>query len=170
MLGSRRMDEPASERPDVAALYAQYRPLLLRIARRRFNVAAEDAEELVHDVFVSFLRHWEVVRDVRRWLIGAICHACRHRARKAARLVEQFDLAAHDISSPPSHVDSSVANQLVASLSPSEQAILRLRYTEGFTAAEIGVLLGCSTGAADKRLRRALEHAAGPLRRPKLPK
>ncbi|MEO8379827.1 MAG: sigma-70 family RNA polymerase sigma factor [Acidobacteriota bacterium] len=160
------MDEPPSERPDVAALYAQYRPLLFLIARRRFDVATEDAEELVHDVFVSYLRRWKVVREVRHWLIGAICHACRHRARKFGRL-EQFDLDAHDISSPPPQVDRPVAQQLVANLSPRDQAILQLRYTEGLTSAEIGVLLGCSPKAADNRLRRALKHAAVPPRRPK---
>ena len=160
------MEEPPSDRPDIAALYAQYRPLLLLIAARRFGVERDEAEDLVHDVFVSYLRRWRVVRDVRRWLIGAICHACRYRERKFGRL-DQFDLPEHDIPSSPTHTDRPVAQQLVERLSQRDQELLAWRFIEGMTAAEIGVLLGCTPKAADKRLRRALKHAAGPPRGPK---
>ena len=73
------MDVPPSD--SFEDLYEKYRPLLLLIAMRRFGVPNDDAEELVHDVFLSFLRRWNLVRDVRPWLIGAICYACRHRSR-----------------------------------------------------------------------------------------
>ena len=62
---------------DVAQLYGAMRPLLLRIATLRYNVPPEDAEELLHEVFLAFLLRREDVRDERAWLIGAMDHAAR---------------------------------------------------------------------------------------------
>lgn len=160
------MDELPGARPDIAALYSQYRALLLLIAVRRFGVERTDAEDLVHDVFVSYLRRWHYVRDVRQWLIGAICHSCRHRGRKFGRL-DHFDLRDHDVVSSPAYAERQTARQIVAKLSQRDQELIGWRFMEGMTTVEIGLLLGCSPRAADKRLRRALKHAAEPSVTPK---
>ena len=63
---------------DIAALYQTNRRLLLGIATHKFWVPSDDAEALVHDVFLTLIRRWHLVRDVHAWLIGAVCHASRH--------------------------------------------------------------------------------------------
>jgi RNA polymerase sigma factor (sigma-70 family) len=152
------MDIPDNP-PDIESAYARYRSLLLMIAWRRFGLSRADAEELVHDVFISLILRWDSVRNVRQWLIGATCNACRTRGRKQARL-DQLDPALHDAPSLPDFTDRPVVQQIVQRLRPRDQTILHLRFASGLTAPELGRLLGCSTNAADRRLRRALQHAS----------
>ena len=159
------MDLPDNP-PDIESAYTRYRSLLIMIARRRFGLPRTDAEELVHDVFVSLILRWSSVRNVRQWLVGATCNACRSRGRKQARL-DQLDPAVHDAPTLPDFTDRAVVQQIDRRLRPREQTILHLRFASGLTAPELGRLLGCSTNAADRRLRRALQHASAREKTPK---
>jgi RNA polymerase sigma factor (sigma-70 family) len=64
------------------ALYAAYRPLLRKIAIRKFGVAVSDADDLVQDVFATYLANPSNVRDLHPYLIGAICNASRQYRRR----------------------------------------------------------------------------------------
>lgn len=64
------------------ALYAAYRPLLRKIAIRKFGVAVSDAEDLVQDVFATYLANPSNVRELHPYLIGAICNASRQYRRR----------------------------------------------------------------------------------------
>jgi RNA polymerase sigma factor (sigma-70 family) len=68
--------------PAFDAVYAGYRTLLRRLAIRKFNVPPRDAEDLVQDVFATYIANASRVRDVRAYLIGAICNAARHYRRR----------------------------------------------------------------------------------------
>jgi len=60
-------------------IYLQNAPLLRRIALGRFHIPPADAENLVHDVFITFLANPQRVRiEVQRYLVAAICNASRH--------------------------------------------------------------------------------------------
>ncbi len=148
LVNARVMTTLTTDQPDIDALYREHRQSLLSIATRRLGVPQDEAEELLHDVFVSLMRRWRPVRDVPRWLVGAICQACRYRIRRLVRL-EQFDADTHDVEEAPSYSAAPMAQELVRDLSPIDRSILRWRYAEGLTAAEIGVELGCSSKAAD---------------------
>lgn len=74
------MDEGATARFD--ALYAAYRPLLRKIAIRKFGVPADAVDDLVHDVFATYLANPSNVRDLHPYLIGAICNASRQYRRR----------------------------------------------------------------------------------------
>jgi hypothetical protein len=65
-------------------LYTFYRPLLRRIAMRKFDVPREDAECLVHDVFATYLANSQV-HDVHAYLIGGICNASRQYRRRDSK-------------------------------------------------------------------------------------
>ena len=81
-LGNRGVDcDGAALRFD--ALYAAYRPLLRKIAIRKFGVAVSDAEDLVQDVFATYLANPTNVRDLHPYLIGAICNASRQFQRRS---------------------------------------------------------------------------------------
>jgi RNA polymerase sigma factor (sigma-70 family) len=67
---------------DFDKTYTIYRILLRKIAIRKFNVPRPEADALVQDVFASYLAHQREVRDVHRYLIGAICNASRQFQRK----------------------------------------------------------------------------------------
>lgn len=64
------------------ALYVTYAPILRRIALRKFGIPPGDADDLVQDVFASYLAQRRNVRDVHPYLIGAICNASRQYRRR----------------------------------------------------------------------------------------
>ena len=74
-----RRTDAAGERFD--AIYETYRLLLRRLAVRR-GIPIRDADDLVHDVFATYLANQSNVRDVHAYLIGAICNAARQYQRK----------------------------------------------------------------------------------------
>ncbi|MFN2237982.1 MAG: RNA polymerase sigma factor, partial [Thermoanaerobaculia bacterium] len=69
-------------------IYRGHFGFLRRLVVCRFNVPESVAEELVQDVFVSFLRVQKTVRDPRAWLIGGACNAARTYWRKRGACVD----------------------------------------------------------------------------------
>jgi len=65
--------------------YLAHLPLMRKIAIRKFRIAPADAENLVHDVFASFLMNADRVQKVTPYLVGAMCNACRQYLRRANR-------------------------------------------------------------------------------------
>src|SRR5215212_10099618 len=61
-----------------ADTYDTHALLLRRIATEKFGVPATEAEALVHDIFLTYLADPSHVREVRAYLIGAICNASRN--------------------------------------------------------------------------------------------
>jgi RNA polymerase sigma factor (sigma-70 family) len=64
------------------ALYARYRPLLRKIAIRKFDVPAADVDDLVQDVFATYFANSANVHDPHAYLIGATCNAARQYWRR----------------------------------------------------------------------------------------
>lgn len=66
--------------------YFQHAPLMRHVAMRRFGVPPSAAEDIVHDIFASYLANPSVVRgDLRTYLLGAIWNASRQYRRKHDR-------------------------------------------------------------------------------------
>ena len=59
------------------ALFLEHAPRMRRVAIRKFGIPCEAADELVHDVFVTYLVNPARVYDLRKYLIGGICNASR---------------------------------------------------------------------------------------------
>lgn len=76
---------------DFARMYEDNLSLLVAIAMRKFQVPEPDAEGLAHEVFFSYLKRKNEIRDLHPWLIGAICHASRYFWRQNGRRTEQLD-------------------------------------------------------------------------------
>jgi RNA polymerase sigma factor (sigma-70 family) len=71
-------------------VYLEHALLLRRVAMRKFHVPEEDAETLVHDIFITYLADRSVVRtSLRAYLIAAICNASRNYWR-SKRVRERF--------------------------------------------------------------------------------
>jgi RNA polymerase sigma factor (sigma-70 family) len=108
-----RSDNPASgtqacTSATVAAagqLYLDHAALLRRVAVRKFDVPAAEAEALVHDVFINYLVAPRGVADhhLKAYLVASICNASRNYWR--ARHVEARVFAAGgcDVSRAASH-------------------------------------------------------------------
>ncbi|HEU4889783.1 MAG TPA: sigma factor, partial [Thermoanaerobaculia bacterium] len=75
---------PAAD--DVEALYIEHRNLLLYVACRKFRIPDCDAENLIQEVFLSFLQTGTKIENVRAWLVAAMCNASRHYWRAQGRI------------------------------------------------------------------------------------
>jgi RNA polymerase sigma factor (sigma-70 family) len=83
------------ETDPVEVEYLQYAPLLRRLAMRRFGVPAADVDELVNDVFATYLANPASVRTLYPYLRGGICNASRDYWRRRNREVS-LDAVADD--------------------------------------------------------------------------
>ena len=82
-LTSAHVDEQEFE-----ALYAQYFDLLAQIAAFKFQIPDTEAETLVHDVLLGYLKKSATIVELRPWLIGAIGNASANYLRKRKREAE----------------------------------------------------------------------------------
>lgn len=130
--------------------YRLHADLLREIAEKKFGVPGPDAEGLVNDVFTSFLLRSDI-REPRKWLIGAVCHASRGYWRTASRM-EQLPTDIHERIDPltPDVEDNLVRSMTLAialsRLTTKCKCTLRMYYAEGYSAAEIAGELGTTTG------------------------
>lgn len=148
------------------AVYTQYFDLLAQIAVFKFQVPDADAEALVHDVLISYLRKAHDIIDLRPWLIGAICYASRHYWRLNGRTsgVEAGELEADRVDPASLRILDSLPDQIAARealdcLAPRCREILHLRYFEGCTVAEVATRLGVKTKYAQKLITKCLRRA-----------
>jgi RNA polymerase sigma-70 factor (ECF subfamily) len=148
-------DTPASK-PTAGSLavedaYKEHAALLREIAEKKFNIPAHDAAGVVNDVFSSFMVHRDNIRDPRQWLVGAVCHASRGYWRTAAR-TSQFPENFGEYVDPDSPglegriVDRVTMSRALHQIEPKYRETLRLYYAEGYSAAEIAVHFGTTTG------------------------
>jgi RNA polymerase sigma-70 factor (ECF subfamily) len=151
---------------EFARLYEDNLSLLVRIAERKFQVPAVDAEALAHEVFLSYLRRKNDIRDLHSWLVGAICHACRYFWRQNGRRTEQLDQSLAVLRPDPSSAairevlpDQIAAREALEALPPRYQEILRLRYYEGYSIREIADYLGVTAKYTQKLVAKCLRRA-----------
>ena len=149
-----------------ARLYEDNCDLLVALAMRKFQVPAVDAEALAHEVFLSYLRHRDEIRDLRHWLIGAICNASRYYWRKHGRNIEQLDTEVAAERPDPglkdvltSLPDRIAIAEVLEAMPPRWAHILRLRYFEGYTIKEIAEHLGVTSKYTQKLVTKCLRRA-----------
>jgi RNA polymerase sigma factor (sigma-70 family) len=157
-------------------MYLAHAQLLRRVAIRKFQVPPGDAESLVHDVFINYLRTERTVRsDVRGYLVASICNACRNywRARRSEERVfvgggdPERDAVGEDM------FDGLAVNLLVAStlarLGDRCRDALKRYYLDGEDTATIAAALNTSPANVNymmhvcrKRARAIYEEIARP--------
>jgi len=142
----------------LAALYARYAKPLLAVAYRLLQTR-QDAEDVVHDVFVGLpeaLRRYQERGSLGPWLrtITARVALMRLREQGARPHVALDEQSLYASASAP---ETALAiEQALRALSPNLRAVLVLKEIEGFTHAEIAAMLDISVGASEVRLHRAL--------------
>lgn len=156
---------PSFDDQQFELVYERYFDLLVQIAVFKFQVPDSEAETLVHDVLISYLRKRSDVIELRSWLVGAICHASRHYWRLNGRIMDADPAYELDRVDPASlRILDSLPDQLAARealecLSPRCQEVLRMRYFDGCTVPEIAQTLGVTTKGAQKLITRCLRRA-----------
>lgn len=146
----------ATDRADAA--YREHYALLHFIAAARFRVPAPDAENLVHDVFVRFLRHRDRIQDDRAWLIAAVCNAARDYWRAPERRVgaprEEHAFSPADALGASLDVAS-----LMQQLPERCRDVLRRRFCDGSSSVELAATYATTTGYVKVMVHRCLSAA-----------
>jgi RNA polymerase sigma factor (sigma-70 family) len=153
---------PSSAADDVATLYVDHRNLLLFIACRKFRIPDSDAENLIQEVFLSFLQNSTKIDNIRAWLVAAMCNASRHYWRGQGRtepLPEDFE----DHTDPSSNgIADKMAmiitmQQALGYLQPRCRETLYLHYYEGRSANDVAVSLDTTSRYAEKLIHNCLK-------------
>jgi RNA polymerase sigma-70 factor (ECF subfamily) len=122
-----------------------------------------DAQDAVHDAFVSAWRKYDTLRDRSRfeaWFDRIVVNTCRDRMRRAHhRQVEDLsvrpDIAAPDPTSPIA--DEIVVRRALNQLKPDDRIVLALRFYRDMKVDDIAHAMGINPRAATSRLHRAVE-------------
>jgi len=142
----------------LAALYREHAAALYRLAYR-LTGTREDAEDVVHDVFVGLpeaLIRYDERGKFMSWLkrVAARVALLRLRSRQRRREVS-LDVADHK-TRPPVDANVIALEGAVNSLPDSLRVVIMLKEVEGYSHGEVAELLGTSVAACRVRAARAL--------------
>jgi RNA polymerase sigma factor (sigma-70 family) len=154
--------EPLLRSQRAEAAYRAHYDLLRFIAARRFKIPTDEVCGVIHDVFVSFMRHETRVAkstaDERAWLVGGVCNASRYywRKHRAEELPPDID----EYVDPAAVVDDAITRLLLADvlrrLPARCRELLRKRYSEGYTPDEIATMESLARGSAKNLISKCL--------------
>jgi RNA polymerase sigma factor (sigma-70 family) len=153
---------PASAADDVEALYLEHRSLLLYVASRKFRIPESDSENLIQEVFLSFLQTGTKIDNVRAWLVAAMCNASRHYWRAQGRTESLPD----DFQDHPDSGSVGLADQFATQmtvrqalqyLQPRCRETLWLHYFEGRSAGDVARELETTNRYAEKLIHNCLK-------------
>lgn len=136
---------------DVDELFRRYRDDVYRLAVS-YTRSAEEAEDVCQTVFLKLLEQ-NRIRPGREkaWLMQVTVNQCKNLLRSGWwKKTVPMDV---ELSVQPPEVNEVL--RAVMELEPKYRVVVYLHYYEGYTAREIGGLLGLSTSAVTTRLARA---------------
>lgn len=144
------------------AAYRAHYDLLRFIAARRFKIPADEVCGVIHDVFVSFIRHEAKITqssgDERAWLVGGVCNASRYYLRKHRG--EELPPDIEEYIDPAAVADDAITRLLLADvlrrLPERCRELLRKRYSEGYTSDEIATMESLARGSARNLISKCL--------------
>jgi RNA polymerase sigma factor (sigma-70 family) len=146
--------------PDVADAYVAYRAFLVRVAHERFFVPEEEAEAIVQEIFIAYMRTSRTLTDRRAWLIAAVCNASRTYWRKNAKFCGEGPHGSGDEGESVRNAeDATRVAQVLGRMPERDRMIMRLHYMEGYSAGEIAGILRTTPRYAETLLHRCLTKA-----------
>jgi RNA polymerase sigma factor (sigma-70 family) len=146
----------ADERADAA--FREHYALLFFIAASRFRLPEPDAENVVQDVFLQFLRHRHRITDDRAWLIAAACNASRDYWRSPQR-GEGAALPERSIEPANTLAAQLDVKMLMRSLPDKCRDLLRHRYSDGSSIQELAARYTTTCGYVKVMVHRCLKAA-----------
>jgi RNA polymerase sigma-70 factor (ECF subfamily) len=147
-----------------ALLEELYREPLLRFARG--YLGAQDAEDAVQDILCTVLAAETVPDDFRVWIYTVTRRRClnllrgRGRRRDAAPLPERIDLPGTlrgQLTRLTEAERGRRVQEALAALPEAQREVLRLRYTEQLSRAEIARVLDVPEARVKSRLYEAMK-------------
>jgi len=154
-----RPSSPHIDAQVLGALYDTYASQLFRLAYRLLGTR-EDAEDVVHDVFVGLpeaLAHYEERGRLGAWLRRVTVRVALMRQRSRERRREISLHSAAEVPTPAGLTPEQIELQAAVNALPGAlRSVLVLKEMEGYSHAEIAALLGISAVTSRVRLYRAM--------------
>lgn len=145
----------------ILALFEQYMDLLNYVVSMRLRNPS-DIQECVQDTFTDFYLSRKNFNPEKGTLSAYLVAIARHKAVYRFREIQkekELSLAASFPEDPLGLEDHAALEHALSQLGESDAKVLRMKYYEGYTAKEIGEILGISHEAVKKRIQRALKKA-----------
>lgn len=161
---SRAVDPKNLSDAEIEGLYIEHRPLLVFVGCRKFQLDQSEAENLIHEVFLSFLQTQTRIENVRAWLVAAMCNASRHHWRSVGRvepLPEDYD----NQSDPGTHsladrfAMQMTVQKVLGYMHPKCRETLRLHYFDGRSAGDVAKEMETTNRYAEKLIHNCLKRA-----------
>lgn len=140
------------------ALYERHYPELLKycMAACRDRALAED---LVQETFLKALQNPDTMEDLgpcqrRAWLFRTMKNLFRDRYRRAVLESRHLQTLDADAAYNDPGIQQVENEQVLKTLAPEDRVLFRLRYIEGYNAAEISEMLDMPPGTIRSRLSR----------------
>jgi RNA polymerase sigma-70 factor (ECF subfamily) len=149
----------AGDRSAVAVLYSRHVRSLLVLARAMLK-STQEAEDLIHDVFLEAWRrsadYSEERGTVRAWLFMRVRSRALDRLKSAGPVIAVWtEPVPADVAHAPSG-DRRRLSELLSKMPETQQQVLFLGYFEGLSTLEIAERLGIPAGTVKSRTRAAL--------------
>jgi RNA polymerase sigma factor (sigma-70 family) len=136
-------------------LYAEYYPLLLRIAERRYRIPAGDSHDIVQEILRVFLSKTDL-ENAHAYLVASVRNRCRRYWEREARF-DRNAILAEQLRAP--RVERIMAIRRVLRKLPRLERVVLVLRARGWRIAEIAEHIGYSVSWTEKLLRRARETA-----------
>ena len=163
--------QPMTHEVDIAFLYQRYASGIFAYLRHHL-FSLEDAEDILVDVFLAALEEEKMMRLTEQERAAWLWRVTRNKVADVYRhshssqqipleYLAEIPSTESDLVPEKVIVHQEELNQLQGSLkclSPLHQEVVRLRFDQNLTAAEIAVLVKKSEGAVRAVLSRALRH------------
>lgn len=182
-IDSGRMSKWASsshDRQALAALHHRFYPKVSAFITSRVG-PAEDAEDLVQDVFTELHRNngwYDRAEDPENYILGIARNLVRQHYRKRATSIRTISIeeigpvaASHDRrqdSDPESRLQkqelTEAIEEILANMPPKARQARKLRFTDDLTTKEAAKKSGCTPSAFRKRIYRILARIRSRLR------
>jgi RNA polymerase sigma-70 factor (ECF subfamily) len=153
------------------SLARQHLDASYRLANAILGNPAE-AEDAVHDAFITAWRKWEDLRDPAKfdaWFKRIVVNTCRDRLRRRTRTATS-DISEHGSLATPDHSgaanDRVLLEQALSHLKPDDQVLIVLRYDHDLKLGDIAEMLGIPTGTVKRRLNTAHKRLRSVMERP----
>jgi RNA polymerase sigma factor (sigma-70 family) len=153
-------DAPAEH--DIGVMYVEFRMLLLSVGCKKFRIPECEAENLIQEVFLSYLQSGTRIENAKAWLVAAMCNASRHYWRAQGRtepLPEDFgercDPASNGVADRVAQ--EMTLHQALDYLQPRCRQTLYLHYFEGRSAGDVAREMSTTNRYAEKLIHNCLK-------------
>jgi RNA polymerase sigma factor (sigma-70 family) len=150
---------------EVEALYRKYAPLVHARARR---LVGDEADDVVHEVFIRFLRAARSTPESSSWFYVTTTNVCldrlRHRARRDERWLAEVGRAAEGARDLETLLEAQdTCRRVLAVVDDKTAAVAAMVYVDGMSQDDVAAAFGVTRTAIAKRLARFLRDARAKL-------